>query len=73
MDDTFTGGAAYLENPEILLRFFSKSSERARVAEARPSGREFRPLQSLPNGRASARVPIVEPSLTVGLQVSESP
>jgi hypothetical protein len=28
MDDTFTAGTAYLEHPEILLRFFSKSSER---------------------------------------------
>jgi len=28
MDNTFSGGAAYLENPEILLSFFSKSSER---------------------------------------------
>jgi hypothetical protein len=28
MDDTFTAGAAYLENPEILMRFSSKSSEK---------------------------------------------
>ena len=29
MDNTFTAGAVYLENSEILLRLFSKSSERA--------------------------------------------
>jgi len=29
MDDSFSAGAAYLENPEILLRLFSKSYERA--------------------------------------------